>query len=61
VFNALSLLDNPLFLAEQKFGSGDGRLHYYLYNWRTALIPGGIDESSNLDDQKMGGVGVVML
>lgn len=61
VFNALSLLDNPLFLAEQKFGAGDGRLHYYLYNYRTAPMPGGLDERSMLDTSKMGGVGVVML
>lgn len=61
VFNALSLLDNPLFLHDQKFGPGDGRLHYYLYNYRTAPIAGGINDSSALDEKKMGGVGVVML
>ena len=61
MFNALTLLDNPLFLQEQKFGPGGGRLHYYLYNYRTATIAGGIDEDSNLDITKMGGVGVVML
>lgn len=27
VFNALTLLDNPLFLQDQKFGAGDGYLH----------------------------------
>ena len=31
VFNALSLMDNGLFLEQQKFGGGDGQLHYYLY------------------------------
>lgn len=41
VFNALTLLDNVLFLGDQKFGAGDGQLHYYLYNYRTAPIPGG--------------------
>ena len=61
VFNALTLLDNPLFLNEQKFGPGDGKLHYYLYNYRTAMIPGGIDENNVVDESKMGGVGVVML
>lgn len=61
VFNALSLLDNPLFLQDQLFGPGDGRLHYYLYNYRTAPIAGGIDDKSALDEKKMGGVGVVML
>lgn len=61
VMNALSLLDNPLFLEEQKFGAGDGNLHFYLYNYRTPLITGGIDENNRLDPSKMGGVGVVML
>jgi len=55
------LLDNPLFLNEQKFGPGDGKLHYYLYNYRTAMIPGGINENNAVDESKMGGVGVVML
>lgn len=61
VFNALTLLDNPLFLREEKFEPGDGNLHYYLFNWRTAKVPGGIDEAKNVDVRKMGGVGVVML
>lgn len=61
VFNALTLLDNPLFLKEQKFEPGDGKLNYYLFNWRTATLPGGIDEKNNIDTSKMGGVGVVML
>lgn len=61
VFNALTLLDNPLFLKEQKFEPGDGKLHYYLFNWRTASIDGGVDEDNQIDTSKMGGVGVVML
>ncbi|KAI9826743.1 MAG: glycylpeptide N-tetradecanoyltransferase [Sarea resinae] len=61
VFNALTLLDNPLFLEQQKFGAGDGQLHYYLFNYRTALIPGGVDSKNNADERHMGGVGVVML
>ena len=61
VFNALSLLDNPLFLQQQKFGPGDGYLHYYLYNYRAVPMPGGLDKSNNADDTKRGGVGVVML
>jgi glycylpeptide N-tetradecanoyltransferase len=59
--NALTLLDNPLFLTQQKFGPGDGRLHYYLYNYRTAGIPGGMNEAQNADEKQGGGVGVVML
>lgn len=61
VFNALTLQDNPLFLKDQKFEPGDGKLNYYLFNWRTALLPGGIDAKLNIDEAKMGGVGVVML
>ena len=59
--NALSLLDNPLFLDQQKFGAGDGQLHYYLYNYRTPAIPGGVDEKNRPDESKRGGIGVVML
>ena len=61
VFNALTLLDNPLFLEQQKFGAGDGQLHYYLYNYRTAPIAGGVDAKNVVDASKRGGVGVVML
>lgn len=61
VFNALTLLDNPLFLTEQKFEPGDGKLHYYLFNWRTKTLGGGIDEANKVDTSKMGGIGVVML
>ncbi|KAK4977465.1 glycylpeptide N-tetradecanoyltransferase [Elasticomyces elasticus] len=61
VFNALTLLDNPLFLTQQLFGPGDGQLHYYLYNWRTPKIAGGIDERNEVSEAKRGGVGVVML
>jgi len=57
----LTLLDNPLFLQDQRFGPGDGRLHYYLYNYRTSPIAGGIDEKNSLDVEQMGGIGVVML
>lgn len=34
VFNALDIFHNNDFLKELKFGIGDGRLRYYLYNWR---------------------------
>ena len=42
--SALSVLlrfgtaQNEEFLKELKFGIGDGRLQYYIYNWRTAEI-----------------------
>ncbi|KAF3941169.1 hypothetical protein ABW19_dt0207542 [Dactylella cylindrospora] len=61
VFNALTLLDNVLFLADQKFGAGDGQLHYYLYNYRTAPIRGGMDNKMGLDEKYGSGIGVVML
>ncbi|KAF1964824.1 glycylpeptide N-tetradecanoyltransferase [Bimuria novae-zelandiae CBS 107.79] len=61
VFNALTLLDNPLFLEDQKFGAGDGNLHYYLYNYRAAPLGGGIDANNRPSTRTMGGVGLVML
>ena len=61
VMNALSLLDNPLFLDEQLFGAGDGQLHYYVYNYRAAPIEGGLGKDGRASDKHMGGVGVVML
>ncbi|KAF2755065.1 Glycylpeptide N-tetradecanoyltransferase [Pseudovirgaria hyperparasitica] len=61
VFNALTLLHNPLFLEQQKFGPGDGQLHYYLFNYRTAPLLGGVDAQNSASDKFMGGVGIVML
>jgi len=40
VFNALTLMDNAMFLDELKFGPGDGYLNYYLYNYRTLPLEG---------------------
>ncbi|KAK3638505.1 glycylpeptide N-tetradecanoyltransferase [Elasticomyces elasticus] len=61
VFNALTIMDNPLFLQQSKFEPGDGKLHYYLFNWRTAKLGGGVNDNLVVDEGKMGGVGVVML
>ena len=61
VFNAVTNLDNPFFLEQQKFGRGDGQLHYYLYNYQTPPIAGGVDARNNADETKRGGVGVVMM
>jgi len=55
------LLDNPLFLKQQFFGAGDGSLHYYLFNYRTADIASGVNEKNEADEERMGGIGVVML
>jgi len=61
VFNALSLMDNGLFLEQQKFGAGDGQLHYYLFNYRANPIAGGVNKKNQLDEDNLSGVGFVML
>ncbi len=48
VFNALALMDNPSFFEELHFGPGDGKLQYYVYNYR-------LPESKDVD------VGLVLL
>ncbi|KAI0473555.1 peptide N-myristoyl transferase [Xylariaceae sp. FL0804] len=57
VYNALSLMDNGLFLEEQKFGPGDGQLHYYLFNYRANPIAGGVDKKNRLDTEALSGIG----
>ncbi|KAI7775693.1 hypothetical protein LA080_006476 [Diaporthe eres] len=59
VFNALSLMDNALFLEQQKFGPGDGLSHYYLFNYRASPMREGIDEANQLDEQMLSGVGSI--
>jgi glycylpeptide N-tetradecanoyltransferase len=61
VFNALSSQDNTLFLEDLKFGAGDGFLNYYLFNYKTAHVDGGIDEKTHDFSNKSSGVGVVLL
>jgi glycylpeptide N-tetradecanoyltransferase len=61
VFNALTLMDNALFLEQQKFGPGDGQLHYYLYNYKANHIAGGVDHRNDVDEKGCSGIGVVML
>ena len=60
VFNALTILDNGLFLEELKFGAGDGHLNYYLFNYRAMPIAGGMRGKNELDPNGSG-VGLVML
>lgn len=60
VFNALSLMDNALFLEQQKFGGGDGQLHYYLFNYRLNPISGGVNKKNQLDEENLSGIGTVM-
>ncbi|EST05533.1 Myristoyl-CoA:protein N-myristoyltransferase, N-terminal [Kalmanozyma brasiliensis GHG001] len=42
VVNCVTVMDNPLFLQEQKFGPGDGFLRFYLFNWRCKPVAGGM-------------------
>lgn len=58
VFNALTLMDNNVFLKQQLFGAGDGFLNYYLYNWRTGPIDGAAD---GVDRERTSDIGLVML
>jgi len=60
VFNALTLLDNSMFLEQQKFGAGDGQLHYYLYNYKANPIAGGVNRKNEIDERGSG-IGIVML
>jgi len=32
-------MDNKEFLEKLKFGSGDGNIQYYIYNWACPMIP----------------------
>lgn len=61
VFNALSLMDNALFLEQQKFGAGDGQLHYYLFNYKANPIAGGVNVRNELDPENLSGVAFVAL
>ncbi|KAJ6786063.1 hypothetical protein PWT90_07736 [Aphanocladium album] len=60
VFNALTLMDNGLFLEQQKFARGDGQLHYYLFNYRTKAITSGMEANGQLDEKNLSGVGLVL-
>ena len=61
VMTAMTYFDNPLFLPELGFGPGDGYLNYYLYNYRTAPIAGGISAFNNCDESRRGGIGIVLV
>lgn len=50
-------MDNGLFLEEQKFGPGDGQLHYYLFNYKANPIAGGVDKRNRLDTENLSGIG----
>lgn len=61
VFNALTTQDNNLFLQDLKFGSGDGVLHYYLFNYRAKFIQSGLTKDKAVDYDSVSKIGVVML
>ncbi|KAK4158714.1 acyl-CoA N-acyltransferase [Cladorrhinum sp. PSN259] len=61
VFNALSLMDNSLFLEQQKYGPGDGQLHYYLFNYKANPIHGGVNRKNQVEEGTSSGVAFVML
>lgn len=61
VFNCLTTQDNPYFIKDCKFGLGDGLLNYYLFNYRTFPIHGGIDENNEVTEDKRSGIGTVLL
>ncbi|KAH7871732.1 N-myristoyl transferase [Lentinula edodes] len=58
VFNALTMMDNSLFLKELRFAVGNGFLNFYLYNWRTAPLAG-MKEENGVPVGR--GIGVVMV
>ncbi|KAJ3766611.1 N-myristoyl transferase [Lentinula raphanica] len=58
VFNALTMMDNDLFLKELRFAVGNGFLNFYLYNWRTAPLAG-MKEENGVPVGR--GIGVVMV
>lgn len=61
VFNALTLMENNLFLEKQLFGPGDGQLHYYLFNYLANPIAGGVDKKNQPDMDGLSGIGLTML
>lgn len=50
VLNCLTVLDNPLFASDLKFGPGDGFLRFYLFNWRVQPVAGGMGQRAGEAD-----------
>lgn len=61
VFNCLTSQDNPYFIKPCKFGNGDGFLNFYLFNYKTFPIHGGMDPNTKEVVHKKGGIGTVLL
>lgn len=61
VVNCLTVLDNPMFAPDLKFGPGDGFLRFYLFNWRVPPLAGGLGQRAGereLDPAAAGGASV---
>ncbi|WFD04175.1 glycylpeptide N-tetradecanoyltransferase [Malassezia obtusa] len=61
VVNCLTVLDNPTFAPDLKFGPGDGFLRFYLFNWRVLPVAGGLGQRAGereLDPAARPGEGV---
>lgn len=62
VFNCLTSQDNTYFIKDLKFGSGDGFLNYYLFNYKTWPLEAGVDkQTKDVLEDATSGVGVVLL
>lgn len=62
VFNCLTSQDNTFFTKLEKFSPGDGLLNYYLFNYKTWPMNGGIDpETKEPAEDTTSGIGVFML
>lgn len=63
LFNCLTSQDNNLFIEKQNFGMGSGFLHFYLFNYYSEKMSGGIEKVSKdnwkLEDKS--DIGVVMI
>jgi len=63
LFNCLTSQDNNLFIEKQNFGMGSGFLNFYLFNYYSEKMNGGIEKVSkdNWKLQDKSDIGVVMI
>ncbi|XBW37696.1 hypothetical protein QEN19_003280 [Hanseniaspora menglaensis] len=63
LFNCLTTQDNGLFIEKENFGMGSGFLNFYLFNYFTEKINGGVSKitKDNWVLEKTSEVGVVMI
>lgn len=60
VYNAVTCMDNPMFMDDLKFSIGTGVLNYYLFNYRAYPVHGGMNKQQ-LESPSEGGVGTILL